>query len=63
VLLLDPFFLFADEATSRLNTDNQMEVVAILREASERQGLAILFVTHDTNMAARIADRLLTLQY
>ena len=62
VLLLDPVFLFADEATSRLDPVNQMEVAGLLREASEQDGLAILFVTHDTVMAERIADRSITLQ-
>jgi peptide/nickel transport system ATP-binding protein len=62
VLLLDPVFLFADEATSRLDPVNQMEVAGLLREASEQDGLAILFVTHDTVMAERIAGRLITLQ-
>ncbi|GJE28897.1 ABC transporter ATP-binding protein [Methylobacterium organophilum] len=62
VLLLDPVFLFADEATSRLDPINQMQVAGMLREASERDGLAILFVTHDAEMAERIADRLITLR-
>lgn len=62
VLLLDPVFLFADEATSRLDPVNQMEVAGLLREASEQDGLAILFVTHDTVMAERIADRSIRLQ-
>ncbi|WHQ72006.1 ABC transporter ATP-binding protein [Methylorubrum extorquens] len=62
VLLLDPVFLFADEATSRLDPVNQMEVAGLLREACEQDGLAILFVTHDTVMAERIADRSITLQ-
>ncbi|MBY0295161.1 MAG: ATP-binding cassette domain-containing protein [Methylobacterium sp.] len=63
VLLLDPVFLFADEATSRLDPVNQMEVAGLLRDASEQDGLAILFVTHDTEMAERIADRSITLRY
>lgn len=62
VLLLDPVFLFADEATSRLDPVNQMEVAGLLREASEQDDLAILFVTHDTVMAERIADRSIALQ-
>ncbi|WP_298961857.1 ATP-binding cassette domain-containing protein [uncultured Methylobacterium sp.] len=61
VLLLNPVFLFADEATSRLDPVNQMEVAGLLREASERDGLAILFVTHDLGMAERFADRAIIL--
>lgn len=62
VLLLDPVFLFADEATSRLDPLNQREVAEILREASARDGLAVLFVTHDAELAGKIADRSIALR-
>ncbi len=56
VLLLDPVFLFADEATSRLDPVIQRDVADLLMEATERYGLAVLLVTHDADMASKLAD-------
>jgi ABC-type dipeptide/oligopeptide/nickel transport system permease subunit len=49
-------------ALSELDPVHQMEVAGMLRQASERHGLVILFVTRDTEMAARVADRSITLR-
>ncbi|ALA16936.1 ABC transporter ATP-binding protein [Chelatococcus sp. CO-6] len=56
-LLLDPVFLFADEATSRLDPVSQKEVVELLLEIVRDTGLAVLLVTHDGALADKIADR------
>ncbi|WP_100002960.1 ABC transporter ATP-binding protein [Phyllobacterium zundukense] len=61
-LLLEPAFLFADEATSRLDPVSQMEAVAFLMEIVRETGLAILMVTHDLHMAERISTRVMTLE-
>lgn len=54
-LLPDPVFLFADEPTSRLDPVTQQETMALLREVSAERGLAVLLVTHDAAMAAKMA--------
>lgn len=61
VLLLDPVFLFADEATSRLDPVSQKEVFAILIEAVRERGLGLLMVTHEAALAERLASRVLRL--
>lgn len=58
-LLLDPAFLFADEATSRLDPVSQKDVIAFLREIVRETGLAVLFVTHDRDLAEGISSRVI----
>jgi peptide/nickel transport system ATP-binding protein len=57
VLLLDPVFLFADEATSRLDPASLNEVVDLLAEVVAETQLGMLLVTHDPVLAERVADR------
>jgi peptide/nickel transport system ATP-binding protein len=63
VLLLDPVFIFADEATSRLDPITQQEVMTLLREAVDERGFAMLLVTHDRALAAKVADRSFALDH
>jgi peptide/nickel transport system ATP-binding protein len=60
-LLLDPVFLFADEATSRLDPVSQKEIFAILLEAVRERGLGLLMVTHEAALAERVASRIVRL--
>lgn len=46
-VLLDPVFLFADEATSRLDPVSQKEVLELMVEIVRETGLGPLLVTHD----------------
>jgi peptide/nickel transport system ATP-binding protein len=63
VLLLDPVFLFADEATSRLDPITQQQVVALLRDAAVERQLAVLVVTHDGELAGKAATRTLAIEW
>ncbi len=63
VLLLDPVFIFADEATSRLDPITQQDVMTLLREAVDERGFAMLLVTHDRALAAKVADRSFALDH
>jgi peptide/nickel transport system ATP-binding protein len=60
-LLLNPAFLFADEATSRLDLVSQKEVVMFLEEIAAETGLAIPLVTHDRDIAETISTRVIDL--
>lgn len=53
-----PKLLLADEPTSALDVTTQAEVVAILDEKRRDQGLSMIFVTHDLDLAAAICDHL-----
>ena len=60
-LLLEPVFLFADEATSRLDPVCQKEVFAILIEVARDRGLALLIVTHETSLVEKVASKIVHL--
>jgi oligopeptide/dipeptide ABC transporter ATP-binding protein len=56
-LLTGPRLLLADEPTTALDLITQSEIVAILDELRRDYGLAMLFITHDLELAAAICDR------
>ena len=60
-LLPRPAFLFADEPTSRLDPITQRDTLAALRSATTEQNCAVLLVTHDPALAAKVATRHLAL--
>lgn len=53
---LDPDLLIADEPTSSLDVTVQAQILAQLETLRERRGTAILLITHDFGVVARIAD-------
>lgn len=57
-LAQEPQILIADEPTTALDVTVQLEILDLLKSLRQRQGLTILFVTHDLGVAARIADRI-----
>lgn len=61
VLLMKPALIFADEPTSRLDPVTQQEVFALLLEQVRASGCALLLVTHDTDIVARVASRRIAL--
>jgi oligopeptide/dipeptide ABC transporter ATP-binding protein len=56
-LLTSPRLLLADEPTTALDVTTQAEVMAILDGLRRSHGLALLFITHDLELAAAICDR------
>jgi len=56
-LLTEPRLLLADEPTTALDVTTQAEVMAILDELRHEFGLAMVFITHDLELAAAICDR------
>lgn len=57
-LAAEPRLLLADEPTTALDVTTQEEVMAIIAEARAARGLAMLFITHDLELAAAVCDRL-----
>lgn len=58
VLLAQPRLILADEPTTALDVTTQSDVLAILDEMRREKGTAMIFVTHDLDLAAAVCDRL-----
>ena len=59
-LAQEPKYLLLDEPTNHLDLNYQAEVLRfVVREAT--QGLGVLAVLHDLNLAARVCDRILVM--
>ena len=56
-----PRLLVLDEPTAHLDLRHQAESVALLRRSRGERGMTVLLVSHDLNLAAEVADRLLLL--
>ena len=61
-LILDPDLLIADEPTTALDVTTQLQILKLISEMQERQGTAVLFITHDMGVVAEIADTVSVMQ-
>jgi macrolide transport system ATP-binding/permease protein len=59
-LVNTPAILFADEPTGNLDSKTSEEVLELFRKLNEEEGVTIILVTHDANVA-RSAKRIITI--
>jgi putative ABC transport system ATP-binding protein len=60
-MVTDPAYILADEPTGNLDTATSREIVELLDQLHESQGLTVMLVTHDPEMAA-LAGRQIALR-
>ena len=53
----EPELLIADEPTTALDVTIQAQVLNLMRDLQQREGMAILLITHDLGVAAEMAHR------
>ena len=58
----NPKILLADEPTGNLDTKTSEEIIHLLLDHVQRHGTTFILVTHDEQLAARCAERVLRLQ-
>lgn len=56
-LASDPKILLADEPTTSLDVTIQAQILDLMREIQKKLGTAMILVSHDLGVVARIADR------
>ena len=52
-----PKIIIADEPTTALDVTIQLQYLRLLKEIQAETGLAIIFITHDFGIVARMCDR------
>jgi oligopeptide/dipeptide ABC transporter ATP-binding protein len=58
-LSLSPKLLIADEPTTALDVTIQQQILALVRALQEQRGMAIVWITHDLGVVARLVERLI----
>lgn len=61
-IVREPKILLLDEPTSNLDMQNQLEVLELVRDYTQKNGTATVVTLHDLNMAARYADKVIVLK-
>ncbi|MCC8161988.1 MAG: ABC transporter ATP-binding protein, partial [Lachnospiraceae bacterium] len=56
-LAMSPRLLFADEPTTALDVTVEAKILDLLLDIRDKTGIAIVFISHDLGVVAKIADR------
>ncbi|WP_136684218.1 ABC transporter ATP-binding protein [Falsirhodobacter xinxiangensis] len=61
-LILEPKVLLLDEPTSALDVSIQAEILNLLKDLRQQQGLTYVLVSHDMAVVAHLSDRIAVMQ-
>jgi peptide/nickel transport system ATP-binding protein len=61
-LAMEPRLIIADEPTTALDVTSQAQVLRLLKDLSGRHDNGVLFVSHDFDVVAEIADHVVVMQ-
>lgn len=57
----DTKFIIADEITTMLDAVTQMEIWRFLKEYCEKQGIAVVVITHNRHLTEKVCNRVINL--
>jgi len=57
-LACEPELLIADEPTTALDVTIQAQIVRLLKKLQEKNGMAMLFITHDLALVSQLSDHI-----
>ena len=63
VMAMEPRILVLDEPTANLDPKSRAELIGIINELNEREGITMLIATHDVNAIPELADRIYALNH
>ncbi len=58
----NPDILFADEPTTALDVTVQAQILSLLKEIQRKQGMSMVFVSHDVHVVEKMADRVVLIR-
>lgn len=60
-LAQEPRILILDEPTANLDIRHQVKVIELLHDMAHEKGMTIIMISHDLNVAARYADKIIVM--
>jgi oligopeptide transport system ATP-binding protein len=60
-LSCNPMLLIADEPTTALDVTIQAQIIDLVRRLQEQLGMAVIWITHDLGVVARLAERVIVM--
>lgn len=60
-LINRPQLLIADEPTTALDVTIQAQILRLISELRKREGMAVLFISHDLGVVAEVAERIVVM--
>ena len=61
-IALQPSVIIADEPTTALDVSVQAQILELLRDLQAEHGMALVLITHDLEVAASMADRVMVMK-
>lgn len=60
-MIANPRMLIADEPTTALDVTIQAQILKLLKELTDSEGVALMLITHDLGVVASVADRVMVM--